>query len=169
VRGNPLAAQDHVERTFGGDQPWQPLGSTRAGDEAELDLGQAETRIRGGDPVVRGKRQLEPSAETDPCDSSDDRLRAGLHLLDHVPQRGRGPARRRAELADVRAGGKEPPGSVQYDRAHGRVVQGFLQGLDDAGPQRLREPVDGRVPESDDRDAAVDSIVDLSHGRSGTI
>ncbi len=39
------------------------LGSTGAGNEADLHLGKTDFRIRGRDPVVTGERQLEPATQ----------------------------------------------------------------------------------------------------------
>ena len=56
------------------------LGAAGAGKQADLDLGQAEPRLRvvGGDAVMAGQRQLEAAADRGAVDRRDPRLAAGL-------------------------------------------------------------------------------------------
>ena len=71
-----LAAQDHLDRPRGADQPRQSLGAARARDQPQLHLGQPELRVCAGDSVVRGQRELEAAAETATGDRGDDGLGA---------------------------------------------------------------------------------------------
>lgn len=56
------------------------LGPARAGQEAELHLGEAELglSVGGGDPGLTGHRQLEPAAQAGARDRRHDRLLRGL-------------------------------------------------------------------------------------------
>src|SRR5690606_5867750 len=45
VRVDHVAGQDHLERTAAAYQPLEPDRAAVAGDDAELDLGQAEARV----------------------------------------------------------------------------------------------------------------------------
>jgi hypothetical protein len=58
-----LAARDHVERPVRRDQAGQEHRAPRAGDDAEIDLGQAQLRARGRDPVGTAERNLQPAAQ----------------------------------------------------------------------------------------------------------
>ena len=137
---------------------WVPSGSR---EETELDLRQAELRVRTRDPIVRGHRQLETAAETGAADRRDDRLGAGLHSIDELAQGRVGGPRGRAELPDVGAAGEEAAGAGEDDGADGRVGQRTLEGRGDAGADSVGETVDGWVGEGDDRDGAVDSVAGL--------
>ena len=53
----------HLERLRDAHEPRQPLRALGAGDDAQVHLGQAETRRRGRHPIVPRHRQLEPAAE----------------------------------------------------------------------------------------------------------
>ena len=61
-------------------QPRDALRAAAAGEEADLDLGQADARLVavGDDPIVAGERQLEAAAHADAVDRRRDRLAAGL-------------------------------------------------------------------------------------------
>ena len=105
------AGEDHVQRRTRADEPGEPLATTRAGDEAELDLGKAELGLGmiGGDAIRAGEGELETAAETGAVDRRDDRLGQGLdpahHLLPFEAQALRfGLSGERGELLDVRAG-----------------------------------------------------------------
>ena len=78
LRGHRVAADDHVDRSLDADEARQALGAAGARQQPQLDLRKSERRVRGGDPVVRGHRQLEPPAETDAGYRRDDRLGARL-------------------------------------------------------------------------------------------
>jgi hypothetical protein len=62
------------------------LGAARAGEQADLDLGQAETRlgIFSGDAIVAGQRQLEAAAECEPVDRGHPRLARGFDRAEHL-------------------------------------------------------------------------------------
>jgi hypothetical protein len=56
------------------DDGGQPRGSADVGDDPELDLGQPELRIIGGDPQVAAERDLERAAEAGAMNLADDGL-----------------------------------------------------------------------------------------------
>ena len=149
------------------DQSRQALRPARTGQEAELDLREAEFGIGAGNAIVRAHGELEPAAKTGAGDRRDDRLAARLYGLDEPAQRGLCRARGRAELADVGAAGEETAAAGQDDRADGGVVLRALERGGDAGADGVRETVDGGIGERDDRDGAVDSVVDVRHALKG--
>jgi hypothetical protein len=139
------AGEDQVLGPRRADQPGQPLGAARAGDEAELDLGLAELGVVGDDPPVAGQRQLAAAAERVPGDGRDHRLR---NLRDAVERRGQGARPHRhllvrggGELLDVRARGEHLRAAVDDHgpdrRVFGRRVRGLPQFLLDLGVERV--------------------------------
>ena len=86
---NGRAGHDHLERLLDADDARQALGAAGAGQEAELDLRQAELRGRHGDAVVAGQRHFEAAAERRAVDRGDDRLGAALDRGLNVEQRWR--------------------------------------------------------------------------------
>ena len=111
LRGRTFPGENHVERGAGADQPRQPLASTRPGDQAELNLGQAELGLGmiGGDSVVTREGQLEPSTETGAVNGGHHRLGERLDTADQLLALEAEPFRRGArgeggELFDVGAG-----------------------------------------------------------------
>ena len=90
-RPDRLAGDDHLQRLLRSDQARQALRAAGAGQEAELDLGQADARRRGSDPEMAGERQLEAAAERGAVQGRDDRLRHRLDRGDDLA-RGSGPA-----------------------------------------------------------------------------
>ncbi len=97
-----IAGDDHLERLFRSDQARQALGAAGAGQQAELDLGEADTRAGDGNPEMAGERQLEPTPECGPVQGGDHRLRHCLDRGDDLAQARR--LRRFAELGDVGTG-----------------------------------------------------------------
>ena len=72
-----LARGDHLDRRVQADQPRQPLRPAPARDHADLDLGQADLRVRRrrGQPVVHRQDQLGPAAQAVAVDQGDGRKR----------------------------------------------------------------------------------------------
>ena len=66
IGGHRVAREHHLPRTRETDQTREPLGSTRAGDDAQTYLGQPELRVLRGDPEIAGERHLEAAAEREP-------------------------------------------------------------------------------------------------------
>jgi hypothetical protein len=84
-RAFALARQDDVERRARADQPGEPLASPRPGEDAELDLGEAELGLGviGGHAIVTGKCELEAAAQARPVDPHRDGLRERRHAVQH--------------------------------------------------------------------------------------
>ena len=115
------------------------------------------------DSIVRRHGQLEAPAEAGPGDRGDDRLRARLHQIDEPAQGRIRRARRRAELPDVGAAGEETAGPGEDDGPDVGVGLSPLEGRGYARTDGVRQAVDGWVGEGDDRDGAIDSVIDLRH------
>ena len=112
LRADVAAGEDHLPGTCEPDQPGQPLGPTRAGDDPEPDLGQAELRVLGHDAEVARERELAPAAERVAVDGRQHRFRDLLQVAARLLERrdvridlGRAPLGHRL---DVRAGGEDP-------------------------------------------------------------
>src|SRR4029079_19508976 len=113
-------AQEHqLFRLPGPDQADEPVGASGAREDAELDLGQSDSRGLVGDAQVGCGGALEPAAETPAADGRDRRHRqCGDALVDVAGVRvvsGDGSCVRLGELVDVRAGGERLPGSRDHD------------------------------------------------------
>ena len=88
--------------TRGRDDPGQALGAAGAGEQTELDLGDAEARALVDDAQVARERELEPAAERHAVDRGDARLREPLQ----APQHGFESLDERAELDGSGEGGE---------------------------------------------------------------
>src|SRR5712691_8168890 len=99
------------------DQAREALRAARAGDHPELDLGERELDVVGGDTEVAGERQLEPDPEGIAAQLCDHRLGAALGRGD-VPGEARQPLRLDLEEAgDVSAGGERFARAREDDEA----------------------------------------------------
>src|SRR5688572_28518398 len=112
---------------------------------------------------MRRQRELEAAAEAGPRDCRDDRLGTRLHLMDQLGQGWICPARGCAELPDVGAAGEESAGPREDDGSDRGVDLGAFESRRYAGTDGVREAVDWRVGEGDDRSSAVDPVVDLHY------
>ena len=112
------------------------------------------------------QRQLEAAAETGAGDRGNNRLGASLDLVDELTQSRIGAARGRAELPDVGAAGEQTSRAGEDDRADVGIEPGALEGLSQPGADGVREAVDRRVREGDDRHAAVQPKVDVGHAKT---
>ena len=158
LRRDRIARQDHRQRLLDADQARQALRAARAGDEAELDLGQAEPRAGRGDAEMAAQRQLEPAAERRAVHRRDGRL---LHLVehrDHVDQARR--LRRLAELRDVGAGDERAPRAGEDDGFDARVVTRRDDVFHDALAHAMAQRIHGRIVDGDDGDVAVATQTD---------
>jgi len=161
--GDGFAAHDHVQRPLRANQPRQALGPTGTGDEAELDLGEAESGVAGGDTVVGREGELQSATQADARNRCDHRFWAGLDLRDELGQGRGGQARRRAEFSDVGAAGPEAARTREHDGAHGTVGLSALERRGDPRAHGVGQSVDGRVGEGDDGGGALDAEGDLNH------
>ena len=166
--GERRPRQDHLGRRLGPDQPRQPLRAAGAGDQAELDLRQAELRRRHGDAVMADQRDLEAAAERRAVDGGDDRLRRVLDRALRLRQADA--AERLAEFGDVGAGDEGAAAADQHDRLDRGIDLGLLDAVADALPHVGRERVDRWRVDRQHADVALvrelgDSI-DRWHGAS---
>ncbi len=79
-RTDLIALEQHLQRVRRRHQPRNALRAARAGEEPDLNLGQADTRLVavGGDAIVAGEREFEAPAHAHPVDRGGDRLAAGF-------------------------------------------------------------------------------------------
>ncbi len=124
--GDHLPGKEELERGGGADEAREPLRSSVAGDEAELDLRLAEARGFAGEPQVTGECELAAAAEGEAVDEGDDGLAAGFdEAEDGLATKGFPLARGRVglgELADIGSGGEGLcPGAGGEDDADVRV------------------------------------------------
>ena len=127
--GLDLTTGDHdLLGLAGAHQSRQPLASTAAGNDPEQDLRLTEHCPLTADPVVASQRQLAPAAECVTADCGDhesrdrgDRIEGGVEAGGDV-HRPLGIA----ELADVRAGRKDPLAAGDH-HGTGRVGGQFLR------------------------------------------
>ena len=77
---NLVALEQHLQRVRRLHQPRDALRAAAAGEQADLDLGQADARLLavGDDAIVAGERQFETAAHADAIDRRGDRLAAGF-------------------------------------------------------------------------------------------
>ena len=148
-----IAAHHQRQRRFGADQPGQALGARRAGDQAELDFGQAELRARYGDTVVTGQCDFAAAPQCSAVDRRDHRLVARFHRVERFGQVG--PDRRLAEFGDVGAGKEGLPVAADHHRLDGVVRQRFLDRVFQSGADRLTQRVDRRIVGNDDQDIVM--------------
>ena len=79
-----VAGNNHPQCLFGADEARQALRAAGAGQEAELDLGEADPRRRNGDAEMTGERHLEPAPESGAVQCRDDRFQHRLDLGDDL-------------------------------------------------------------------------------------
>ena len=75
-----IALEQELQRVSRRHHARDALGAAGAGEQPDLDLGQAEAGLAvvGGDAVVAGEAKLEAAAERGAVDRRDERLAAGL-------------------------------------------------------------------------------------------
>ena len=104
---------------------------------------------------MRRQRQLQAAAEAGAGNRDDDGFGAGLDLVDDLSQGRLGQARRSAELPNVGPGGEKATCAGEDDRPYRGVGLGPLEGRGDARADGVRQAVDRRIGEREDRDGAV--------------
>ena len=154
-----IAGQRHGEGLLRPDQAGQALRAPGPGNEAELDLGQAELRRRRGDAGMAGERQFEAAAKGHAVDRCHDGLRGAVDPGQDVGQDRR--AGRLAELGDVRPSDEQLARRRDDDAADRLVGQGRAQAFVEGGAKRGAQGVDGGIREGEHGDAAV--VVTLNH------
>ena len=157
VRAHLAAGEHDVQRAAPADQPREPLGSARAGNEPKLDLGQAEAGARPGHPQGAGQREFEAPAQGESFDRGDAQpARSGQPVEDGAQRAAVGGEIGRARLGhvlDVGAGGEERGQLGNHDDGlyRGRI-SGLVQSLVEALDEREAEGVGRRAPKGDPED-----------------
>ena len=152
-RAHGIARDDHLERGFEAGDPRQALDAAGAGDDADLDLGQAHLCARRRDPEMTAERHLEPAAERHAVDGSHHRLRARLQRRD-----GDAEARRLRWLAEFADVGARDEGPALADDDHGRdtgIGNGALDAVDHALAHCLAQRIHRRVIDRENGDGAL--------------
>ena len=162
----------HLERLGHAGEAGKTLRATTAGQQAEVDLGQAELRRRDGDPVVRGESGFESTPEGGAVDRGDHRDRRILHRRLHLVEADRllGAA---TELGDVGAG-DECPAVTDDDDTLRSVLDRLGEPVEQALANVPAQGVHGRVVDHDHGDVAgvarlgldADGFAHCSHGAS---
>ena len=175
LRLQPLALREQRRGRVEADQPREPLRAATAGQQAEADLGKAETRlgIVAGDPVMAGERQFQPAPERRTIEGGGDGLAGRFHVTqklvplqhpavdmlrlggpEHPLEVGAGDETLlgRGDEQTLHRGIAQRPVDRRRERLHRRVVEHVLGAV-------LHVPLDGRnaVP----IDAVVDHLVPL--------
>src|SRR6185503_17760635 len=78
--------QDHVEGGAGPHESREALATAGARQDAKLDFGKADLRLRviARDAVTACERELEPATQAGALDARGDGLRKPCHLVEHV-------------------------------------------------------------------------------------
>jgi len=151
------ACRHHFERLFRTDNARQTLRSARAGQEAQIDLGQAASGRGNGDPVMAGERHFEAAAQRRAVNGGDDGLG---RILDHglgVEQAW--PLGRLAEFGDVRARDKGLAVANKNDRLDGGVRDGPGDAFADRLAHGRRKRIHGGRVQGQDPDIALDGEI----------
>ena len=164
-----LAGDAHLDRLLETHEPRQSLRAFGARDDAEIHLGLSHLRVRHGDAVVPGHRDLEAAAERGAVHRHDDRLGGVFDLLQqlvHLRRAGVAAPRQLLESFDVGAGDERPARADDDDRLNRvvsrRAIECGVEAVDHLGTER----VDGWVVDANERDALVDAECDgLIHMR----
>ncbi len=159
------AAGDHFSGLNRANDARQALGAAGAGQQAQLDFGQAEFRLGIADAVVCAQRNLQAAAECSAVDGSDYRHRCAFHGVLHGRQGGT--ARRLAEFADIGAGNEGAAGAHQHSRSDGAVSSHGGKRAGQPVAHIGRQGVHRRRIDGDDGNIAIarkiDDVVDCSH------
>ena len=136
------ARKNGFQRILDANQARQALSAAGAGNDPELDLGQAESRRGHGDPIVAHEGYFEPAAQSRAMDRGNDRFGAAF---DRGLAVGEGSALRRlAEFGDIGAGDEGAAGANQHDGLDGGVGHGLSDGIAKAGADVRRQGIDWR-------------------------
>ncbi len=160
--GHGLARQYQVRRERQAADPGQTLGSTGAWQNAEMNLRQADPGARLGNPVITGKRYLEPATQRRSVDRRHGNFGRRVQRIVDFGKHGcirRGAGR---ELADVRSTAENPACRRDDDGLYRGIFKRFLVTFENPLPQCLTKCVDGWIVERDDGNVIVNFILD--HG-----
>ena len=154
-----IAREDGLHGALGADQPRQPLGSTAARQQADLDLRQAHRRAGSGDPVVARQREFESTTE---CRAVDGRDHGFGAAFDQLPSGTLGlfvGVGCLAEIADVRPGDERPALAGNDDPDDGIVRQGGRQVLRQVEAHPRTHRVHRRVVDGQQRDVVAHLVM----------
>ncbi len=164
-RRQRLAGCGEIDRGRHAAKPRRALGAAGAGNDAEIDFGQADTGVGRSNARMRRKREFETTAERSAMDCGDDRLRTSLKGVADLGKEWW--FRRPALLLDIGARDKGSSGRGKHDRLHFRIGFGSRQRRRQPGAHRQRRCVDRRVVDLDHRNVAMrDDANDLGNGWS---
>src|SRR5207244_5136805 len=105
-RRNVCAGCNRFESRLWPRQTGEALGSAPAGDQTELDFGQADSGPLRSDPPMAREGKLQPATEGGALDRCDDRLGCRLHLHLYLARARSFQSEPGSDLVEVRAGGK---------------------------------------------------------------
>ena len=163
VRRDHAGAGEDLGRGHQAAQARQALGAARAGDQAQVDLGQAQPGARQHHPVMAAQRHLQPAAQGGAVQDADHGFAQAFQRVHHQRQRGVG--RGLAEFGDIGPGDEGPPFGQHHHGAHLVRRRGPRGGGHQTLPDRLAGGVDGRIVDADQRDGALFLIPDrFRHG-----
>ena len=158
----------HVERLRDTNQPWQPLRTLRAGNDAEIDFRLAEQRIGRCDSKVPRHRDFEPATERRSMDRHDYRLGA---VLDPRQQRMKIAGgftispRGTLQSVDVGAGDEGLSRAHDHDGGDRRIALRALYRFGERRGNAGTESVHWWVIDGDDRDTVANGGGDwVGHG-----
>ena len=167
--GHRLSVGADGQRHWHAAQARQALCAARSGNDADVDLGLTNLRIRGRDADVAGYRQLEPAAERRAVDGGDDGFGGVFDLAQARVHSARSFERLRAclqrpEDVDVRADHERPTRADKHDGGRGRICDAARDRARNRVERARGERVDGRVVNRDDSDGVANGVV--NHVRS---
>ena len=157
-----IAGKDRLRGALHADQPGHALGAAVAGQQSDLDLGQADRRAGCGDSVMAIQRHFEAAAEAGTVDGGDDGLFAFLDVLGRPPFGLLVRVLCRAEFADVGAGDECAPLAGDDDSFHGLVGERGLHVLRQVETYAGAQRVHWRVVYSENRNAVTHLVMDRS-------
>src|SRR3546814_4821654 len=102
-------SDDEFQRLFHPGDAGEAVRTAGAGDQPDLDLGQAHPGARRRDPIMRGERDFEPTAQRRAVQRGDNRLRTRLDRVARLRPRWR--LAGLGELLDIRPGDARPAGA----------------------------------------------------------
>jgi len=126
-RADRGTGQHQAQGIRGTDQTRQPLGAAGAGQQAQIDLGQAQQGAGIGNAVMRRQRQFQTAAKGSAVQGRDHGFRAGFDQPGELAE-----AHRKigfAKLGNIGTGGKAPALPAQHDGADAGVLHGNGQRL----------------------------------------
>ena len=157
-----IAGKDRLHGALRADQPGHALGAAAAGQQSDLDLGQADRRAGCRDPVMARQRNLEAAAEGGAVDGGDNGLFAFLDVCARLAFRLLVRVLGRAEIANVGAGNECAPLARDDDGLHGVVGERRLHVLRQIETYSGTQWIHRRVVDGEQRNAVAHFVVNCS-------